>query len=242
MLALGIALAGGHRRRRLRRLPRCSGARRHRPRRLADRRRPLRARLPRRRSAAWRPATACAAPSGLPRSVFGTTLAHAGLGSDACSASSPRRPGTARIIRSMKPGDTRNARRLRADRFDGFVSATGPNYRETAVHFTVRQGGRIGRGAGAGQAPLLRAPAARRPRPAIRTFGFSPALSVDRRHRRRRHGDRAAALLEAAGDADLAGRAGHGVGGAPVAVATGACASARRARPGGRSASRQPAE
>ena len=44
------------------------------------------------------------------------------------------------IIRSMKPGDTVTLAGYELT-LDGFVDRTGPNYDETAVQFTVRQGG-----------------------------------------------------------------------------------------------------
>ncbi len=76
---------------------------------------------------------------GLPRSAYGTMLAHAGLGLTVLGiVAATTWPGE--IIRSMKPGDTATLAGYQLT-LDGFVDRTGSNYQETAVKFTVRQGG-----------------------------------------------------------------------------------------------------
>ena len=79
--------------------------------------------------------------AGLPRSVFGTTLAHAGLGLTVLGIVAVT-TWQGEIIRSMKPGDTQTLAGYELT-LDGFVSRAGPNYQETAVKFTVRQGGNV---------------------------------------------------------------------------------------------------
>ncbi len=76
---------------------------------------------------------------GLPRSVFGTTLAHAGLGLTVLGIVAVT-TWQGEIIRSMKPGDTATLAGYDLT-LDGFVTRAGSNYQETAVKFTVRQGG-----------------------------------------------------------------------------------------------------
>ena len=77
--------------------------------------------------------------AGLPRSVFGTTLAHAGLGLTVLGIVAAT-TWQGEIIRSMKPGDTATLAGYELT-LDGFVKRDGSNYQETAVKFTVRQGG-----------------------------------------------------------------------------------------------------
>ena len=77
--------------------------------------------------------------AGLPRSAFGTMLAHAGLGVTVLGIVAVT-TWQGEIIRSMKPGDTATLAGYELT-FNGFESRNGPNYQETAVRFTVRQGG-----------------------------------------------------------------------------------------------------
>ncbi len=76
---------------------------------------------------------------GLPRSSFGTTLAHAGLGVVLLGIVSASAWSSENIL-TMKPGDTTTIAG-REITLDGFVPRNGPNYRETAVRFTVRKDG-----------------------------------------------------------------------------------------------------
>ena len=76
---------------------------------------------------------------GLPRSVYGTMLAHAGVGLTVLGIVAVT-TWQGEIIRSMKPGDTATLAGYELT-LDGFVKRDGSNYSETAVKFTVRQGG-----------------------------------------------------------------------------------------------------
>ncbi len=78
---------------------------------------------------------------GLPRSAFGTTLAHAGLGLTVLGIVAAT-TWQGEIIRTMKPGDTQTLAGYDLT-LDGLVRRDGPNYQETAVKFTVRQGGNV---------------------------------------------------------------------------------------------------
>ena len=107
---------------------------------------------------------------GLPRSVYGTMFAHAGLGLTVLGIVAVT-TWQGEVIRSMKPGDTQTLAGY-ALTLDGFVKRNGPNYTETAVKFTVRQGG---------NAVAVMEPSKRRfsdrgtdtTESAIRTIGFS---------------------------------------------------------------------
>jgi cytochrome c-type biogenesis protein CcmF len=76
---------------------------------------------------------------GLPRSVYGTMFAHAGVGLTVLGLVAVT-TWQGEIIRSMKPGDTATLAGYELT-LDGFVKRDGSNYSETAVKFTVRQGG-----------------------------------------------------------------------------------------------------
>jgi cytochrome c-type biogenesis protein CcmF len=84
------------------------------------------------------PGTTLRRAAGLPRSAYGTALAHAGVGivvlGIAASAWSTE------DIRSMKPGDIAEAGGY-ALTFDGYLERDDANYAETAARFTVRRGG-----------------------------------------------------------------------------------------------------
>ena len=76
---------------------------------------------------------------GLPRSVYGTMFAHAGVGLTVLGIVAAT-TWQGEIIRSMKPGDTATLAGYELT-LDGFVKRDGSNYSETAVNITVRQGG-----------------------------------------------------------------------------------------------------
>jgi cytochrome c-type biogenesis protein CcmF len=75
---------------------------------------------------------------GLPRSAFGTTLAHFSLGVSLLGIVSATTWGTERIV-SVKPNESIELSGY-ALTFDGLVTRQGPNYRELIGKFTVRQG------------------------------------------------------------------------------------------------------
>jgi cytochrome c-type biogenesis protein CcmF len=77
---------------------------------------------------------------GLPRSAFGTALAHAGLGITVLGIVAAT-TWAAEDIRSMKPGETANVAGY-AVTLAGYVEREGANYYETAAHFTIGEGGR----------------------------------------------------------------------------------------------------
>ena len=171
-------------------------------------------------------ATALARARGLPRSAFGTAIAHFGLGVTLLGIVCASTWGAERIV-AMKPDATVSLRSYDLT-FDGMVTRQGPNYRELIAKFTVRQGGDVDRRHGAVEAHLpvaaeldhrSRADDARR----------EPALSLARRSQRGRL-DRGAALSQAAGAADLARRGGDGVRRRAVAVRP--AAAGRRAEAG----------
>jgi cytochrome c-type biogenesis protein CcmF len=76
---------------------------------------------------------------GLPRSNWGTALAHFGLGVMLLGIVSEVQWSTERIV-SMKPGGKIALRQFELS-FDGLTTHTGPNFRETAAKFTVRRAG-----------------------------------------------------------------------------------------------------
>lgn len=84
-------------------------------------------------------ATALARLRGLPRSVFGTALAHFGLGVTLLGIVSESYWGAERIV-SLRLGDTVAIRSYELT-FENFIPRQGPNYRELAARFTVRSGG-----------------------------------------------------------------------------------------------------
>ncbi|APO74032.1 cytochrome-c-type biogenesis protein CcmF/CycK [Rhizobium etli 8C-3] len=77
--------------------------------------------------------------SGLPRSAFGTALAHAGLGVSVIGIVAVSAFATEHVL-EMKPGETTEAGGYTLS-FDGLKPAKGPNYTEERGHFTVRRGG-----------------------------------------------------------------------------------------------------
>ncbi|KWV42855.1 cytochrome C biogenesis protein CcmF [Rhizobium altiplani] len=77
--------------------------------------------------------------AGLPRSAFGTALAHAGLGVAVLGIVAVTTFETEHVI-EMKSGQSVEAGGY-AVRFDGMKPATGPNYSEERGHFTISRGG-----------------------------------------------------------------------------------------------------
>jgi cytochrome c-type biogenesis protein CcmF len=86
-------------------------------------------------------AVALARACGLPRSAFGTMLAHFGLGVTLLGLVCASTWGTEQIV-AMKPGAVVSLRSYDLT-FDGTVTRQGPNYRETIAKFTVRQNGAV---------------------------------------------------------------------------------------------------
>jgi len=86
-------------------------------------------------------ATVWARARGLPRSAFGTMLAHFGLGVTLLGLVCASTWGTEQIV-AMKPGAVVSLRSYDLT-FDGTMTRQGPNYRETIAKFTVRQNGTV---------------------------------------------------------------------------------------------------
>ncbi|MFL5137266.1 MAG: heme lyase CcmF/NrfE family subunit, partial [Microvirga sp.] len=84
-------------------------------------------------------ASALARARGLPRSAWGTALAHFGLGVSLLGIVCETQWGAERIA-SVKPGQTLELRGYEL-RFDGLEERQGPNYRELAGRFTVSRNG-----------------------------------------------------------------------------------------------------
>ncbi|TWB55277.1 cytochrome c-type biogenesis protein CcmF [Rhizobium sp. ERR 922] len=77
--------------------------------------------------------------SGLPRSAFGTALAHAGLGITVLGIVAVT-TFEGEHITSMKPGEVAELGGYSL-RFDGVQPGVGPNFTEDRAHFTVSRGG-----------------------------------------------------------------------------------------------------
>jgi cytochrome c-type biogenesis protein CcmF len=86
-------------------------------------------------------ATALARAKGLPRSTWGATLAHFGLGIALLGIIGETQWSIERIA-ELKPGESITIRRYNLQ-FDGTTTRQGPNYRELAAHFIVRHHGDI---------------------------------------------------------------------------------------------------
>jgi cytochrome c-type biogenesis protein CcmF len=86
-------------------------------------------------------ATALARARGLPRSAWGTAIAHFGLGVSLLGIVAVTTWGDERIV-ALKPGDGVALSGYELT-FDGAVMRQGPNYRELVAKFTVRQGGKM---------------------------------------------------------------------------------------------------
>jgi cytochrome c-type biogenesis protein CcmF len=78
---------------------------------------------------------------GLPRSAFGTALAHFGVGVCLLGIVGEASYNAEQIV-AMKPGQSVALRDYNVS-FDGLVSRQGPNYRELVAKFTVRQDGEV---------------------------------------------------------------------------------------------------
>jgi cytochrome c-type biogenesis protein CcmF len=81
--------------------------------------------------------TAWARARGLPRSTWGSALAHLGLGLTLLGIVGETQMGTERIA-ELRPGETISIRRYDLH-FDGVTQRQGPNYQEMAARFTVRR-------------------------------------------------------------------------------------------------------
>ncbi len=77
--------------------------------------------------------------SGLPRSAFGTALAHAGLGVTLIGIIAVT-AFQQEVVAEMKPGMTAEAGGYTLT-FDGMRDGQGPNYTEQSAHFTISKGG-----------------------------------------------------------------------------------------------------
>jgi cytochrome c-type biogenesis protein CcmF len=86
-------------------------------------------------------ATVLRRAAGLPRSAWGTALAHLGLGITLLGIVGETQWGAERIV-SVKPGDKIAVRNYDVT-FDHTFNRTGPNYTELAAAFTVRRHGEI---------------------------------------------------------------------------------------------------
>lgn len=83
--------------------------------------------------------TAWSRLKGLPRSAFGTALAHLGLGVTVIGIVAVSTFQTEHVV-EMKPGMTAEAGGYVLT-FDGMRAAKGPNYTEDQGHFTIRKAG-----------------------------------------------------------------------------------------------------
>jgi cytochrome c-type biogenesis protein CcmF len=79
--------------------------------------------------------------AGLPRSAWGTAVAHFALGITLLGIIGETNWGSERIV-ALKPSQTVSISDYQLS-FDGMTSRDGSNYRETAAHFTVRRGGTV---------------------------------------------------------------------------------------------------
>jgi cytochrome c-type biogenesis protein CcmF len=84
-------------------------------------------------------ATALGRARGLPRSTFGTAIAHFGLGVSLIGIVCVSTWGAERIV-ALKPAAQVSLRSYDLT-FDGVVTRQGPNYRELIARFTVRRDG-----------------------------------------------------------------------------------------------------
>ena len=93
------------------------------------------------RTALWRAPlrTSLSRARGLPRSVWGTAFAHAGLGVCLIGIVCETSWNTERIA-ALRPGSTVDISSYRLT-FDGVTQSTGPNYREMTAKFSVRHAG-----------------------------------------------------------------------------------------------------
>ncbi|MBV8791627.1 MAG: heme lyase CcmF/NrfE family subunit [Pseudolabrys sp.] len=77
--------------------------------------------------------------NGLPRSAWGTALAHLGIGVTLLGIVCETHWGAERIV-ALKPSQTVSIHHYELT-FDGVIPREGPNYRELAARFSVRHGG-----------------------------------------------------------------------------------------------------
>jgi cytochrome c-type biogenesis protein CcmF len=87
------------------------------------------------------PPVAWSRARGLPRSVWGTAIAHFGVGMTLLGVVAETTWNTERIV-SMRPKDTVTINAYDLS-FDGLSSRDGPNYRQLQARFTVRRGGTV---------------------------------------------------------------------------------------------------
>jgi cytochrome c-type biogenesis protein CcmF len=78
---------------------------------------------------------------GLPRSAWGTAVAHFGIGVTLLGIVCETHWAAERIV-ALKPAQSVTIRDYRLT-FDGVIPREGPNYREQAAKFTVRRGGHV---------------------------------------------------------------------------------------------------
>jgi cytochrome c-type biogenesis protein CcmF len=78
---------------------------------------------------------------GLPRSAWGTALAHFAAGMVLLGVIAETQWNAERIV-SLKQGESVAVRGYEL-RLDGLVPRQGPNYRELVAHFTLREGGQV---------------------------------------------------------------------------------------------------
>jgi cytochrome c-type biogenesis protein CcmF len=81
--------------------------------------------------------TALRRAAGLPRSAWGTAFAHFGIGMTLLGIVVVTAWGAERIA-ALRPGESVDIAHYRLS-FDGAFNRSGPNYRETVAHFTVRR-------------------------------------------------------------------------------------------------------
>jgi cytochrome c-type biogenesis protein CcmF len=79
--------------------------------------------------------------AGLPRSAWGTTFAHIGLGITLLGIVGETQWGSEQIV-SLRPGDKVSLRHYDFT-FEGTGSRAGPNYQELAARFAVRRNGEL---------------------------------------------------------------------------------------------------
>jgi cytochrome c-type biogenesis protein CcmF len=79
--------------------------------------------------------------SGLPRSAWGTAIAHFGVGVSLLGIVGETQWGMERIA-AVKPGETVSVRHYDLT-LDGLGQRRGPNYQERVAHFTVRRNGEV---------------------------------------------------------------------------------------------------
>jgi cytochrome c-type biogenesis protein CcmF len=79
--------------------------------------------------------------AGLPRSAWGTAIAHFGVGVSLLGIIGETQWGAERIA-ALKPGETVSIRHYDLT-LDGLAQRRGPNYQERVAHFTVRRNGEV---------------------------------------------------------------------------------------------------